>query len=189
MFNRDFSKLTLEQMLSLGIFKRIDQPPTVYHMTPRTNLDKIIMDGKIRTCTDYVCWFSTSIDKLLTYIELSNALTGRKHGDFDGKEHTAPAINPQDMVVLKLKPRFKEPLYWYAEFTPHLEERAFIDGDTNQPIPAEKRQECIDLRRKFDDSRICHYGDMKFKRDFEVIELAEILCASEMHKVRCKEGA
>ena len=44
---RDWTKITLDEMLSLGIWRRVNQPATVYHLTDRANLDSIIADGMI----------------------------------------------------------------------------------------------------------------------------------------------
>ena len=61
---RDWTKITLDEMLSLGIWRRVNQPATVYHLTDRANLDSIIADGMIKTGHDYICWFFESIENM-----------------------------------------------------------------------------------------------------------------------------
>ena len=173
---RDYTKFTLDEMLSLGIWERVDQPETVYHLTHRRNLDSIIADGKIKTGEDYVCWFSPSPDQMLTYLELTGAYKGRSYWDYDGKVHTAPPVIPEEYIVLELSPRCTEPLYWYREtHTGDLLKWFLIDADGKSLTGAE-RERAIQGWQALDDARIAHYGAMKYKRDsFNVLELADII--------------
>ena len=172
---RDWTKITLDEMLSLGIWRRVDQPATVYHLTDRANLDSIKADGAIKTGHDYICWFFESIENMWVYLDATGALTyGRDYGDYDGKEHHAPPIDPAQTVILKLSPRYPEPLAWYKEFTPDLDKRQFVT-QSGEPVPDEKAAELREKQRAFDNSRIAHYKAMKFKRDYEVIELANLI--------------
>lgn len=167
--------MSLEQMLSMGIWERVPQPDTVFHMTHRDNLDSILKDGKITTGHDYICWFFTSLENMNTYITISNALEGRKYYDYDGKLHTAPPIVPSETVVLKMKPRYSEPLYWYREInTNNINDEQLIDED-GTPLTGKKREKALATLHQFDIARVVHYGAMKFKQPPEVLELMDVL--------------
>lgn len=172
---RNMTKVTLEEMLSLGIWRKVDQPRTVYHMTDRSNLDSIKADGAIKTGHDYICWFFESIENMFTYFDATGALIhGRDYYDYDGKAHHSPPIDPAQTIVLKLTPRYPEPLAWYKEFSPDLDKHPFLN-ENGEAVSDAEREKLIAMQRAFEDSRIAHYKAMKFKRDFEVLELLDIL--------------
>lgn len=157
-------KISLDQMRRMDIFKPIDQPQIVYHMTPRKNLEKILQDGFIDTMTDYVCFFFPELKCIPLYIELSGADKGRQYHDSDGKIHIAPPLIHEETVVLKLIPRYIEPMHWYKE----------VVKATDDQILADDKQKARARIQQFNDCRVCHYGNLKFKRDVEVIELVDI---------------
>lgn len=157
-------KISLDQMRRMDIYQPIDQPQIVYHMTPRKNLEKILQDGFIDTMTDYVCFFFPELKYIPFYIELSGADKGRQYYDFDGKIHTAPPLIHEETVVLKLIPRYIEPMHWYQE----------IVKATNEKILANDKKAARAKIQQFNDCRVCHYGNLKFKRDVDVIELVDI---------------
>lgn len=161
--------ISLSDARQMDIFQEIPQPECVYHMTDRQNIEAIMRDGKVRTFNDYMCFFFPDIESVSLYIDTSNALKGRKYYDFDGKWHTQPPLVIDDTVVLKLKPRRKEPLQWFKEI--HTE--AFM-----QKVPEDERSKVL----AFDASRICHYDDMAFRTfpgDVEVIELRDVYKPTE----------
>lgn len=138
------------------------QPETVYHMTNRANLESILNSGKIHTGTDIVCWFVTDLKNFPIYIKLTGADHGRQYHDFDGRIHTAPPLDHAETVVLKLIPRYYEPLNWLKEVS-------------NQNHPQMNDPRIKEICDMFDSCRICHYDDFKFKRDsVEIIELTDI---------------
>lgn len=172
---RDMTKISLDEMLSLGIWRRVDQPATVYHLTDRANLDSIIADGMIKTGHDYICWFFESIENMWVYLDATGALLhGRDYNDYDGKVHHVEPLDPAQTVLLKLSPRYPEPMAWYKEFTPDIDRRQFVTQD-GKPIADEKAEELREKQRAFDNSRIAHYRPMKFKRAFEVIEMSTLI--------------
>jgi hypothetical protein len=81
---------------------------------------------------------------------------------------------PADTVVLKLTPRYSEPLYWYRESIPMKEGEA-IDENTGKPLTGTEFEEAKKFWREFNSMRIAHYDPLKFKRDYEVFELTQIL--------------
>lgn len=164
---------SLNQMLALGIWERTEQPKTVYHMTNRANLESIIKDGKIKTGHDYICWFFLSLDQIPRYIKETGALKGRRYHDYDGHMHIAPPIIPEDTVVLKLTPRYSEPLYWYYEVTKLTPETT--RGEDGKPLTGEQFEKACRRWDAFNHMRVCHYDPLKFKQDFEVLELSQVL--------------
>ncbi len=158
------NKVSLDQMRSMDIYQSVDQPKVVYHMTPRKNLEKILQDGFIDTMTDYVCFFFPELKYIPLYIELTGADKGRQYHDFDGKIHTAPPLIHEETVVLKLTPRYIEPMHWYKE----------VVKATDDQILADDKEKARARIQQFNDCRVCHYGKFKFKRDVEVIELVDL---------------
>lgn len=165
--------ISLRQMQALGIWERAERPQTVYHMTPRKNLESIIKDGKILTGHDYICWFFEDLAQIPRYIKRTDALKGRTYRDYDGRYHTAPPLVPADTVVLKLTPRYSEPLYWYREAIPMKEGEA-VD-ENGEPLTGEAFQGAVEAWKDFNNMRIAHYDPLKFKQNYEVLELEEIL--------------
>lgn len=174
----DATKISLKQMQSFGIWDKVEQPRTVYHMTDRSNLESITKDGAIKTGHDYVCWFFPDINSMFTFFDVTGALVhGRDYFDYDGKTHHAPPLDPAQTIVLKLTPRYPEPQLWYKQRPKH--EQAPIIGAAGIPLTGAEREIVFDKQRKFENCRICHYGAMKFKRSFEVLELSEIINSME----------
>ena len=174
---RDWTKITLDEMLSLGIWRRADQPATVYHLTDRANLDSIIADGMIKTGHDYICWFFESIENMWVYLDATGALLhGRDYNDYDGKVHHAEPLDPAQTVLLKLSPRYPEPMAWYKEFSKWVD-RGLPIKVTNGTIITDgpDYEELREKQRAFDNSRIAHYRPMKFKKSFEVIALSDLI--------------
>lgn len=97
------------------------------------------------------------------YIQLSNALQGRRYYGTDGKIIIAPPLDIEHTVVLKLFPRRMEKLEWYREVIDSKEW-----GNENLSTIMNKTQ------KLFDECRICHYGDFSFKEDIEAIRLSDI---------------
>ena len=163
------SRMSLQTVRSMDVFQEIPQPPIVYHMTERKNVDSIIKDGKIRTFEDYLCYFFPDLDSVSVYIDVTGALHGRQSYGFDGMVHTLPPLSIDDTVILKIKPRRKEPLQWFREI--HTE-----SDMKKQPEEAQK------VVAAFDNSRICHYDDMAFRTypvDIELIELRDVYKPTE----------
>ena len=163
--------VSLREMQAMGLFQRVEQPEAVYHMTDKKNLDSILRAGKIKTMGDYITWFFPSIDDAFIYADLSHAYTGRKYWDFDGRLHTAPPLVPAETVILKLCPRYSEPLLWYKE--------ANAEKITAETLPryggGRDLETARDYWTRFDNCRICHYGDMKFRAQaVEVYEFADL---------------
>lgn len=155
-------KVTLEQMRRFDFFEETDSPEIVYHMTSRKNAQSIINDGKVKSFGDYVTWFFTDIEHVLAYIYISGADRGRQYYDTNGRETTDPPLNHADTVVLKLACR-KEPLMWYKEIV-----NSSKTMYRNMEKTVEKMWEIMC------NIRVCHYGDLRFTKVLDVIELTDI---------------
>lgn len=170
-------KITLQQVRRMGLFEEIEQPKIVYHMTDRKNIPSILKDGKIKSVrengaqADFMTFFFPSLEEIPVYIELTGADTGRKYYDFDGHIHTAPPLNHAETVILKLEPRGRQPLEWYKEAI----------NDSNRTFPDEATRK---LWEYMNNARICHYGEMRFKDNPEIIELATVDAMPESEKLK-----
>lgn len=160
------NQITLQHVRKMGLFHEIDPPEIVYHMTPLNRLQKILADGKIKAVdeqghkSDYMTYFFTSLEYIPAYIEITGADRGRQYNDFDGQIHTAPPLDHANTVILKLKPRGRQVMEWYIER---------IKTDTT--IHA---ADVIEITKLFDSMRVCHFGDMAFFGNPEVIPLTEV---------------
>lgn len=151
-------KLSLKDVQQDDFFSKVKQPAVVYHMTDRKNVTSIMRDRRIRVFDDFLCFFFPDEESIPIYLDLSNAYEGRVYSGIDGKIHTAPPVIPDDMVVFKLEPRYKEPFAWFME-------------NTAKKVPFGTEKQVYEL---FDKCRLCHYGDMQFKTS-EILELTDIL--------------
>ena len=168
-------KVPLSELQRDPLFVRIEQPAIVYHMTPRKNLDSILNDGKIKVFDDFICYFFPALEEIPVYVKLTGALHGRQYIGFDGKSHTAPPLIPAEQIVLKLVPRYSEPLYWYRENTL---DRVMMQAE-RENWTEERLQEVIKRQTAFDLARVLHYGDMKFRQQqVEILELSDYIPAN-----------
>lgn len=157
-------KVSLPELRRMGIFEEIETPDVVYHMTDEENLQDILSDGKIKSFNDFMTYFFLDTKFVPIYIRTSGALIGRMYHSTDGKILTAPPLDVEHTVVLKLIPRHEEKLEWYRELAPS-------GGQLFGEIP-EQAKAILDL---FNQSRIAHYGNFAFRTDsVEVIKLKDI---------------
>ena len=153
-------KVSLQQLRSMDIWKEAQQPEYCYHYSTKENIKKILQDGKVKQFDDYMTYFFYKLEYIPIYFDLTGAYHGRRAWNTDGtKIITYPPIIPKDYAVLKLYPARKEPLAWYEERS-----RITAKNDTQR-----------ELLTLFDSLRICHYGDLSFKRDPEIIELSDVV--------------
>ena len=167
-------KISLQQLRQMDDFKEIAQPETVYHMTDRKNLKSILYDGKIRSYRDFFTFFFGSLEDIPVYIELMHADEGRMyHGD-DGWVHKAPPLNHAETVVLKLRPRRNYQHAWFREaFGVSKEECSYGDFEVGKK-----------LQEYLNDVIICHYRDMPFEKDPEIIELTNVDALPESKRLK-----
>ncbi len=133
-------------------------PEVVYHFTERRNLDSILADEKIRRYGDSECWFCRSIPDLLRYMEYTVMNEGKPYIAVGGIVKRYPAFVPEDYVVLKLTPRYREGNWfkWIQEF------------------PLNSPPELIAQGKEFSDLKIGFRGDLRFKA-VEVLDVSELL--------------
>lgn len=157
-------KISLLELRKMGIFEEIEPPSVVYHMTDEENLQSILSDGKIKTFNDFVTFFFPDVKSMFVYIRLSDALHGKKYYNTDNKLVTAPPLDIEHTVLLKLVPRHEEKLKWYREIvSPDNQSEATI---------REQMKIILDL---FNQCKIVHYGNFAFRTDsVEVTRLKDM---------------
>lgn len=133
-------------------------PEEVYHLTERRNLESILADEKIRRYGDSECWFCRSIPDLLRYMEYTVMNEGKPYIAVGGIVKRYPAFMPEDYVVLKLTPRYREGNWfkWIQELPPNSSPELMAQG------------------KEFSDLKIGFRGDLRFKA-VEVLEVSELL--------------
>lgn len=157
-------KVSLAQLRKMDIFEEITPPSVVYHMTDEENLQDILSDGKIKTFNDYVTFFFPDVKSMFVYIQLSDALNGKTYRSTDGIMVTAPPLDIERTVLLKLIPRREEKLEWYREVvSPNYQSLSTMP---------EQAKTITDL---FSQCRIVHYGNFAFRTDsVEVTRLKDM---------------
>lgn len=133
-------------------------PSEVYHLTKKENLNSILGDGKIKRFHDSECWFCRSIPDLLRYMEYTVLCQGKPYYDTYGNLKRYPKFGPEDYVVLKLTPRYRQG-NWYQ---------------WNQELPPNASPQLIAQGKEFSGLKIGFRGDLRFKQ-VEVMELDEIM--------------
>lgn len=139
-------------------YTKVSIPPVVFHFTKKKNLDSIMSDQKIRRFDDTECWFCRSKPDMLRYMQMTVLCEGKPFVDVDGRIKRYPKFNPDDYVVLKLTPRYREG-NWYQ---------------WNQVLPSYASPEVIAEGKEFSRLKVGFRGDLRFK-ECEVIDMAEIL--------------
>jgi len=158
-------RMDLRQVRKLDILEEIEQPPVVYHMTEKENLESILESGKIKSFNDFLTFFFTDAEQAPLYIELTGAMRGRLYYSTDGIPKTAPPLIVKDMVVLKLIPKRKEKLEWFRE----------VIDETKAGYESVMTEDIKPIWDAFNNCRVCHYSDFQFDREqVEIIELADI---------------
>ncbi len=133
-------------------------PDTVYHLTKRKNLQDILDSECIRRFADRECWFCRSIPDMLRYMDYTVLCEGKPYIDVDGGIKRYPKFVPEDYVLLKLTPRYREG-NWYR---------------WEQELPPGASAELKAQGREFSALKIGYRGDLRFK-DAQVIELSEVM--------------
>ena len=139
-------------------YVKVKIPNEVYHLTKRNNLAGIFSDRKIRRFNDQECWFCRSIPDLLRYMKYTVLCTGKPYIDIDGSVKRYPPFVPEDYVVLRLTPKYREG-NWYP---------------WNQELPPDSPPELKQQAREFSSLKISFRDDLRFK-DAEVITLSQIM--------------
>lgn len=143
----------------MDIFKEVQQPNYCYHYSTKENINKILRNGKVKQFDDFMTYFFYRLEDIPVYLDLTGAYHGRRAYNTRGQIVTYPPVIPEEYAVIKIYPSRPEPLAWYEE-------------RTQKNAQTEQQRELLAL---FDSIRICHYGDLNFKPDPEVIELADVI--------------
>lgn len=149
----------LETRKNMSYERISDAPKILYHYTKKDNIESILNDGKIKKFKDKECWFCTSVDDALRYMELTVMNEGNPYIDVNGLRKKFPAFIAEDFVVLELTPRFQ-------------------NGDWvkwNQEYPPSTPLETQELLKEFSDLKIAFRGDFKFKANPQILEVSDLL--------------
>lgn len=159
-------RIPLEMVRKAPWVEEIDQPEFVYHLTEALNLESILEDGKIKSFNHFLTYFSTSPFQIAVHVRLSGVTECiRIKIRTDATLVHLQPIDVDDMVVLKLKPKRKEPMAWYREIS-----------DVNNLPGTEHTEGDRKLVSYINEASICHYGDLEFSKDeIEIIPLKNIL--------------
>ena len=136
-----------------------DTPTELYHYTKREKLEKILGDGRIRRFGDRETWFCQSLDDMLKLMKATVMQEGKPYIKVGGRIGYYPEFNLEDYVILKLIPRWQS-----GEWVRWMQE-----------VPDDSPQEFKDAAYSFSMLKVGFRGDLKFQKDPEVIEVAELL--------------
>lgn len=141
-------------------YERIPRPEgSLYHYTRRERLESILRAGRIRRMGDLECWFCTSLEDTLAFMERTVMQEGKPYYGLGGILLRYPAFVPEDYVILKLEPRYQsgEWVRW------------------NQEMPQDAPPELLEEARIFSHLKIGYRGDLKFWEHPEILEVAPLL--------------
>ena len=136
-----------------------ETPTELYHYTKRENLEKILGDGRIRRFGDRETWFCQSLEDVLKLMKATVMMEGKPYIKVSGSIGHYPAFVPEDFVILKLTPRWQN-----GEWVRWMQE-----------VPDDSPQELKSAAYSFSMLKVGFRGDLKFQKDPEVIEVAELL--------------
>ena len=139
-------------------YQKVPRPSTVYHLTQKGNLDRILDDGRIRRFSDTECWFCESLDTMRAYMEQTVMCKGKTYRTADGQLCHYSNFNPEAHILLKLAPIRQEDA-WYRR---------------TQDQPSSSSDEMMQEEREFFPLSIGYRGDVAF-RSAEVIDVALLL--------------
>ncbi len=139
-------------------YVKVGIPSEVYHLTKKSNLESILADQKICRFKDRECWFCRSVPDMLRYMQMTVLCEGKPFVDVDGRIQRYPKFQPDDYVVLKLTPKYREG-NWYQ---------------WNQILPAYASPEVEAEFKEFSGLKVGFRGDLRFK-ECEVLEMSEIM--------------
>ena len=139
-------------------YQKAPRPSTVYHLTKKDNLNRILDDGQIRRFGDTECWFCETLPKMKSYMEQTVMCEGKPYYAVGGQLCRYPKFVPEDYVLLKLTPCGYEDK-WYRW------EQEILPGSPKALIRA---------AREFSALKIGYRGDLAF-RNAEVINVPKFL--------------
>ena len=103
----------------MGYVRITNRPEELYHYTRRGNLASILQDGRIRRMGDSECWFCSSLDDTLELMRATVMVEGKPYVKLGGSIGRYPKFQPEDYVILRLKPRYQngEWVRWMQELS------------------------------------------------------------------------
>lgn len=139
-------------------YVKVPIPEEVYHLTKRENAENILREGKVRRYGDDCCWFCRSVPELLRYMQYTVLCEGKPYYKTGGGLGFYPPFVPEDYVLLKLKPRYREG-NWYQ---------------WNQELPPGSTPELQAQAKEFSSLKVGFRGDLRFQ-EAEVIEASQVM--------------
>ena len=139
-------------------YQKVPRPSTVYHLTQKGNLDRILDDGRIRRFSDTECWFCESLDTMRAYMEQTVMCKGKTYRTADGQLCHYSNFNPEAYILLKIAP-IRQENAWYRR---------------TQEQPSSSSDEVMQAEREFFPLSIGYRGDMAFQ-NAEVIDVPKFL--------------
>lgn len=139
-------------------YQKAPRPSTVYHLTKKDNLNRILDDGQIRRFGDTECWFCETLPKMKSYMEQTVMCEGKPYYAVGGQLCRYPKFVPEDYVLLKLTPCGYEDKWYRWE----------------QEMPPGSPKALIRAAREFSALKIGYRGDPAF-RNAEVINVPKFL--------------
>ena len=162
-------KFTIDMVRRIDTYEKTAQPDELYYMVSKSESEKILSEGVIKPASsDNMCWVFSSAEDIPSYIKLVGSDKGRQHYNSYGFVVTEPPLDHENTVVLKLKPRYKEPDLWFRQIVNEKKKGYEYLADNEE----EKKK-----WEEFGRIRLAHFGSIKFRTfedDIEVIELTEI---------------
>ena len=89
----------------MGYVRITDRPEELFHYTRRDNLASILRDGRIKRMGDAECWFCSTLDDTLELMRATVMVEGKPYVKLCGSIGRYPKFQPEDYVILRLKPR------------------------------------------------------------------------------------
>ena len=139
-------------------YQKVPRPSTVYHLTKKDNLNRILDDGQIRRFGDNECWFCETLPKMKSYMEQTVMCEGKPYYAVGGQLCRYPKFVPEDYIILKLTPCHQKD-NWYR---------------WEQEVPAGSPAELVKAAHEFSALKIGYRGDLAF-RNAEVIDVPRFL--------------
>ena len=139
-------------------YQKVPRLSTVYHLTKKDNLNRILDDGQIRRFGDNECWFCETLPKMKSYMEQTVMCEGKPYYAVGGQLCRYPKFVPEDYVLLKLTPCGYEDKWYRWE----------------QEMPPGSPKALIRAAREFSALKIGYRGDLAF-RNAEVINVPKFL--------------
>lgn len=144
-----------------------ERPEEVFHYTKRENVDGIRRDRRVRRFHDSECWFCPTLEDALELMRMTVMREGKAYYKVDGSLGRYPKFEPNDYVILKLRPRPQGGAWvrWMQE------------------VPPGSPPELVRAAEAFSMLKIGFHGDLRFQGEPELIEVTPLLRHQREHGI------